>query len=405
MRKQSLPDTTSPSFVQDQLSDSGRASPTRPHTSHDQSGSFAHQQESFPQERLVAGTPIGSWPESLPDADGMQLSNNNVVPEVSMESDESHAEEHVPTPLGLPRMSFLEGDTSFNDLLKLGIKQPNLSPELTKSVDGTSVSTPNSDTPKPRTPTADAPQRREENKEAGPSKPSSIPPSIPIPPLKASPMGKSQKLPSPLTQLPRRNESLSRKMSSRKPVPKAIVLPDTFEEDMAIDLDEFSNGASSPGHTPRRSDAPSKTSDSVAKPPRRPGSAGVEYSRPPPLSPRSSARRASATMSSPLSTEPPTTPMRSTSNPSVTVTDSGSTRTARPTAVAKQDTSELVAKRIKEALTDGLASGSTSVRLDREFLEVIYMVVQADREKLHDMRGKFDGMRVSRFLQQWPGGP
>lgn len=394
VRKNSLPDTALPYLHEhpsneSQLSDHGPVSPARPHTSQSDLGVFSRQQESFALEQSIAGKS-----SSLDVDGGVQTWTDGVDPEVSKVPNGTDLEESTLTPLGLPRMSFLGGDTNFHDLLQLGTRQSNIPVTLHERVEESKTASPKSDTPKPRT---DA-QPREEDKEAGPSKLSTAPTSITIPPLGA-PVTKSHNLPSPLTTLPRRNESLSRKMSARKPVPKAIVLPDTFEEDMALDLDESSTGATSPGLTPGRSDAPARAKDTVVQPPPRHASAEAESSHPPPLSPRSKARRASATIS-----PPPTpgatrsTPMRSISGPPIHVADSGSNRTVRP-AGGKQDTSELVAKRIKEALTEAQENGATSVRLDREFLEVISVVVQASREKLHDMRGKFDGMRVSHVIE------
>ena len=399
-RKHSPQDTTWPAIHQhltldNHLPNSGSSSLTSPHTSHDNGKASSQQQEPSPPKSRV-GTPTKDRPSYLPSADSALATDGSVDLNVH---EEPRAEGHVSSSLGLPRMSFLNGDPGFQDLLKLGVRQSDESVEPTENVEDspntTKLSIPKPDIPTTTASTLGAPttdtQRREEDKEAGPSKTPTL--TIAAPSAAVSAVIKLSNQFSPLKTVPLRNESLSKKMSIRKPVPKAIVLPDTYEADMALDLDDALNGASSPGSTPGRSDTHAKTLDSAGKPTRRPGSAGVGSSTPPPLSPRSHARRTSGTMS-PLSAEPLTPVVRSTPHPSATATDSVLSRTPRPTAV-KLDASELVAKRIKEALTDTQESGATSVRFDREFLEVIYTVVQSGREKLHDMHGRFDGMRVS----------
>ncbi|KAF8514156.1 hypothetical protein JB92DRAFT_2920340 [Gautieria morchelliformis] len=407
-RKYSLPDNTWPPMHQhpsnqSHLPTSRRQSPPRPHTSHDDKGGFAQRQESLLPELSTSSASEEEPPSLLPYTESASEGSESVDSHVSKELDRPRTDEHASSALGLPRMSFLKEDTSFHDLFQLGARQSTLPVESTTAVDQGSTSTSKPNIPRSSPPNAstsmDDTHRREENNEAGPSKSVTSTVAASVPPLKAPAVTKLSLPPSPLTTLPRRNESLSRKMSARKPVPKAIVLPDTFEEDMAFDLGPSSNGTS-PAGTPRRPDAPpAKSLDSVVKSTRRPGSAGVGSSAAP-SSPPSKARRASVTLSSPLSPDTITPPMRTTSH-SVTLTDSGSGRTLRP-AGAKHDASELVAKRLKEALADAQENGATSVRLDREFLEVIYMVVKTGRESLRDIRGKFDGMR--RASQQYIDG-
>lgn len=399
-RKHSLQDTTwppvhpHPSLARD-LSDSEQSISIHPHTSHDDGGALSQQQVSLLPEHPKAGFPVKDEPSLLPYSDDTVAIDGNVEPDVP---EGPRAQERSSSSLGFPRISFHGGNTDFQDLLKLG-RQPDELSELPKIVDEASTSTPKFSIPKPSPPIASTltlrppspdTQYREEDKEAGPSDTSTL--TITVLPVAASSVVKPQ--PSPLRNVPLRNDSLTRKMSARKPVPKAIVLPETFEGDMALDMDDTLNVGS--GGTPARLDVLGKALDSVGKLSRRPGSPGVGFSAPPPLSPRSQTRRSSGTVS-PLNIEPHTPPMRSTSNPIVTVTDSGVGRTQR-SAGGKTDATELVAKRIKEALTDAQENGATNVRLDREFLEVIFKVVQSSRDKLHDMNGRFDGMRVSRIF-------
>ncbi|KAF8514203.1 signal transducer [Hysterangium stoloniferum] len=164
---------------------------------------------------------------------------------------------------------------------------------------------------------------------------------------------------------------------------------------IAYDLDDYLT-TTPPG---RRSLDSTKMPDNGNRLAQRPGSAGLLSSREPPspVTPLSRARSSSVN-ASPLTAElTVTTPTRAVSNPApvVTVTNSSasSNRTARPGATGKQDSTELVAKRIKDALADALMTGDTTVKFDREFVEVLFLAVHSNREKLHEMRDKFDGMR------------
>ncbi|KAF8585944.1 RhoGAP-domain-containing protein [Ramaria rubella] len=412
-RKGSLPDLAWPLFQQQQshLPESGRVSPSRPLTPGANMNSFASQPLPLPVDHPRAGTPQGNWPNvslELDEGDTDDESHLQVEPK---------SEERASMP-ALPRMSFLGTDTSFQDLLMLGSMSPNVAipdavtmeADIPMKHDAGHV-----DESGTGAPVLDA-RQPEENKEAGPSKlPKSAGASKPTgtptvagtstspsssPPHKTSTSSPRKAVPpaliSPLTSLPARNESLSKKPSMRKPVPQAIVLPDTFEADMAYELDESSNATSSPGWTPSRSDTSPGTS-SLGRSSQRPDSGGAASNGPPPISPRSPRRSSTSGFFVDGSAS---TPTRATSNPTVTVTDAGSTRTARP--MNGKDTSELVLKRIKEVMSDAQGSGANSVRLDREFLEVIYTAVQAGKEKLRDMSGKFDGMR--RASQQYIDG-
>lgn len=371
MTKYSLSDTPQPPLnhpVSTQSSP-GRASPAlhvHNGTSNGTPGTFGLQQQAFPPEQPRAGTAPKRLPKLRAEMDGEQDGDGSLVP-----GEHEEREEVTPAPLALPPMLLTEErETGFQDLLKLGTVH-STSGEKAKGKNMT----------KPGAPV------RSEVVEAGPSK-------APAPHVVIPSQPSNTRSPPPLTTLPVRKTSLSRKLSTRKPVPKAIVLPDSFEADMAFDMDESSGGPSSP----RSFDRPEglgRAPDSVGRSTRRPSS----RDGPPPLSPRSKARQPSRPVQpgsppSPDLDSTLATPMQSTSKPTVTRTDSGSGRTARP-AAKRQDTAELVAKRIEEALANAQESGASTVRLDRGFLEVIHLVVQAGRDKLHDMRGKFDGMRVS----------
>ena len=82
---------------------------------------------------------------------------------------------------------------------------------------------------------------------------------------------------------------------------------------------------------------------------------------------------------------------RADSNPSLAGSLASLTRPSLP----RQDTSELVARRLREAFTDATERGASSVRLDREFLDAILRAVQNNQQKYAELRTKFNTMRVS----------
>jgi hypothetical protein len=205
-----------------------------------------------------------------------------------------------------------------------------------------------------------------------------------------------------LTKLPVRNQSLSR--PQRKHVPDAIILPDPFDTDIAYDIDDYLNDDSSPDIPyGKRSIRSVKSPDNANRLAQRPGSAGLLSPRgsSPPLNLHPRARSSSVDSSPSIAELNVATPTRAISNPNALLTvsnSSSSNRTARPVA-GKQDPAELVAKRIKEALTDASMRGDTAVKFDREFVEFIFSTLQSNREKLQEIRDKLNGIRVSHSSQ------
>ncbi|KAG8904479.1 hypothetical protein FRB99_001691 [Tulasnella sp. 403] len=69
---------------------------------------------------------------------------------------------------------------------------------------------------------------------------------------------------------------------------------------------------------------------------------------------------------------------------------------------ADSNSVDLVARRVREALTDATERGSTSVKLDREFIEAIIRALDANRDKNIDLRGQIDN--IKRTSQQYMNG-
>lgn len=107
---------------------------------------------------------------------------------------------------------------------------------------------------------------------------------------------------------------------------------------------------------------------------------------------RSSSESKQPTVSSPSSwgTNPSLSGPRQRldSNPSAPSTPS------RP-ALPRNDTVDLVSRRLKEALKDVGDRGATAVKLDREFVEVILHSLQGNQNKFADMKGRLDSMKVN----------
>ena len=74
----------------------------------------------------------------------------------------------------------------------------------------------------------------------------------------------------------------------------------------------------------------------------------------------------------------------------ITVTAPGST-VARP---LKHDASDLVTRRLQEALHEASKRGAMHVNLDKEFVQAILMVVEQRKVENAEMKGKLDGMKV-----------
>ena len=68
----------------------------------------------------------------------------------------------------------------------------------------------------------------------------------------------------------------------------------------------------------------------------------------------------------------------------------------KPDAARKlrTDTSELVAKRLQEALENAAGRGAPHMKFDREFVEAIATMVEQRKEEYVDMKKKLDGLKV-----------
>jgi hypothetical protein len=83
------------------------------------------------------------------------------------------------------------------------------------------------------------------------------------------------------------------------------------------------------------------------------------------------------------------------SDPKVTVTAPGS-NVATP--LRHQEASNLVFTRLQEALSDAKVRGAQQLKLDRAFVEAIVQSVESNIQELSSLRGKFDGVKVSKLI-------
>jgi hypothetical protein len=72
------------------------------------------------------------------------------------------------------------------------------------------------------------------------------------------------------------------------------------------------------------------------------------------------------------------------------------TEAQKPDAARKlrTDTSDLVAKRLQEALDNAADRGAPHMKFDREFVEAIATMVEQRKEEYLDMKKKLDGLKV-----------
>ena len=84
-----------------------------------------------------------------------------------------------------------------------------------------------------------------------------------------------------------------------------------------------------------------------------------------------------------------------------------SVRFAQPTSEAQKldaarklrtDTSDLVGRRLQEALDNAADRGAPHMKFDREFVEAIATMVEQRKEEYLDMKKKLDGLKVSRRM-------
>ena len=64
----------------------------------------------------------------------------------------------------------------------------------------------------------------------------------------------------------------------------------------------------------------------------------------------------------------------------------------------RTDTSDLVGRRLQEALENAADRGAPHMKFDREFVEAIAMMVEQRKEEYLDMKKKLDGLKVSRRM-------
>ncbi|KAG9009355.1 hypothetical protein FRB94_012172 [Tulasnella sp. JGI-2019a] len=90
-------------------------------------------------------------------------------------------------------------------------------------------------------------------------------------------------------------------------------------------------------------------------------------------------------------------PSSSTSLPTISVSST------RPTIIRGESTStDLVARRVRDALKDATEKESNSVKLDREFVESILRALESGRDRTSDLKGQIDTMK--RTSQQYMNG-
>ena len=58
------------------------------------------------------------------------------------------------------------------------------------------------------------------------------------------------------------------------------------------------------------------------------------------------------------------------------------------------DSSDLVSRRLKEALTDATERGSDYVKLDKSFIEAILTSLEQKNKQVTEISNKLDGMKV-----------
>ena len=66
----------------------------------------------------------------------------------------------------------------------------------------------------------------------------------------------------------------------------------------------------------------------------------------------------------------------------------------RRPSLSKMDSSDLVSRRLKEALTDATERGSDYVKLDKSFIEAILTSLEQKNKQVTDISNKLDGMKV-----------
>lgn len=66
----------------------------------------------------------------------------------------------------------------------------------------------------------------------------------------------------------------------------------------------------------------------------------------------------------------------------------------RRPSLSRHDTSELVSRRLKEALTDASERGSDYIKLDRAFIEAILTSLEQKNRQVNEISSKLDGMKV-----------
>lgn len=332
--------------LNDLISVSGRASPSV-------AGSFRNR-NSMLSDRTRAGTPMRDLP-SLPQ----EVTSDGRDDEIT--DDEQPHDDTITLPLALPPMSFSDSD-SFGDLLSMG-------PSNTIAV-----------APPPYTPKSDV--KRVSS--------SSYTTALQYPAAESSiPNGSTMSSP---PTLPRRNESLVRGTPNRKVAPEAIVLPDTLDSDLTYDLDDYIT----PDSPETRKSAGDSMKAGQTSGKSRPGSAGQIPAGMPSSPIRARLRSASVNAASP-STLDVVAPSRSVSNPNpvVTITQATSTSDIQQMTPVKAESLHLVSKRIRETLDAAIESGETVLKFDRDFVETLDMTLRSCGEKLREMEGHFDGIRVS----------
>ena len=108
--------------------------------------------------------------------------------------------------------------------------------------------------------------------------------------------------------------------------------------------------------------------------------------------------------------QPATSPTTSTSLPLLRNQAASASSTSlaslpRPSFTRSESTNssttiDLVARRMKEALSDATERGAVAVKLDREFVEAIVQALNSTRERSADLRGEIDTMKVCSYEMQ-----
>ena len=78
----------------------------------------------------------------------------------------------------------------------------------------------------------------------------------------------------------------------------------------------------------------------------------------------------------------------------ITVTSPENNTNTISKLAAKADTSELVRRRLQEAVVDATKRGATHVKLNMEFISAIVMLLDQRRDEFNDMNRRLDGFKV-----------